>query len=246
MKKRRKITEIVIKESAEISSIIPNEDGTFSLKDSDGHPVDHEQHVSVSYLRNSGKPKILRSVVRDSDDQVGDNPWKKYDKIGFIDTNSREEGEQKLYVCSPSLLLWQDENKRFAYIHHVDLLAGYCSYDVNPERIGWRDFIQRMQASNLMNGADRMLVVVDSEKGSIPLINDRVEPVYSDFMLPDGFTIAYATSDSGTESWINKEMKRRDRVAGHVMVKVKEDQGFLKSLANSGELYIKNTFEEVT
>lgn len=246
MKKRRKITEIVIKESDEISSIVPNKDGTFLLKGNDGHLVDHEQHESVSYFRNSGKPKILRSVVRDSDDQVGDNPWKKYDKIGFIDTNSWEEGEQKLYVCSPSLLLWQDETRRFANIHHVDLLAGYCSYDANPERIGWRDFIKRMQASNLMNGADRMLIVVDSEKGLIPSINDRVESVYGDFMLPDGFIIAYATSDSGTESWINKEMKRRDRVACRVMTKVKEDQCFLKNLANSGELYIKNTFEGVT
>jgi hypothetical protein len=84
VKERRKITEVIVKESAEISSIIPNEDGTFSLIDSQGNLVSHEQHESVCYLRNSGKPKVLRSIVRSRDDEVGDNPWKKYDKIDSL------------------------------------------------------------------------------------------------------------------------------------------------------------------
>ena len=98
MKERQKITQILIKESAVICSIIPNEDGTLSLIDIHGILVQHDQHQAVGYLRNSGKPKILRSIIRSSDDQIGDNPWKKYGKIAFIDTNSLKEGDKKLFV----------------------------------------------------------------------------------------------------------------------------------------------------
>jgi hypothetical protein len=244
MKERQRISEIGIKESAEICSIIRNEDGTFSLMDIQGNLVKHEQYEAVTYLRSSGKPKFLRSIARNSDDQIGENPWKKYDKIGFIDTNNLPKGNKKLFVCSPSLLNWEDETRRNAHIHPQSLFVGYCSADVNPERIGWRDFIQRMQASNFLSRSDRMLIVVDSEKSLIPSINNRVEPVFSDFVLPDGFTMAFATSDTGVESWINKEIRRRDKAAKRAMVKVQEDQIFLDKLIESKYLYIENIFEQ--
>lgn len=243
MKERRKITEVIVKQSAEISSIIPNEDGSLFLIDIEGKLVEHELHQGVGYLRSSGKPKILRSMVKKSDDQIGENPWKKYDKIGFVDTNSLKKGNQRLFVCSPSLLLWQDETRRLADIHHVDLFIGYCSARVNPERVGWCDFIQRMQASSILSQTDEILLVVDSDKASITSINGRIEPVFADFLLPASFTMAYATSDAGMESWINKEMRRRDRVAARAMAKIQQDQDFLDSLRKAGNMYIKNIFE---
>ena len=243
MKERRKITEIIIKDSAEISSIVPNEDGTVSLIDVHGKRVDHEQHDSVGYLRDSGKPKILRSIVRDCNDLVGENPWKKYDKIGFIDTNSIKSDGLKLYVCSPSLLLWQDEYMRLANVHHIDLLVGYCPTGVNPERIGLRDFIERLQSADFINDQDQVLVVVDSDKASISSINERKESVFDDYRLPTNFTVSYATSDAGAESWINKEMKRRDRVASLAIAKIQTDPRFLAIVRENGNLYIKNVFE---
>ena len=237
------MTEIIVKQSAEISSIIPNEDGTLSIIDTDGKLVEHELYQSVGYFRSSGKPKVLRSVARNSDDQVGENPWKKYDKIAFVDTNSLKKGNQRLFVCSASLLIWQDKTRRFADIYHMDLFIGYCSGKVNPERVGWRDFIQRMQASSILSQADRILLVVDSDKASITSINGRITAVFADFLLPAGFTIAYATSDAGMESWINKEMRRRDRVAARAMAKIQQDQGFLDGLRKAKSIYIKNIFE---
>ena len=246
MKKRKKITEITITESADICSIKTNEDGTFSLIDSNGNCVEHIQSESVGYNRDSGKPKILRSISRANGDQPGDNPWKKYNKIGFIDTNSVIENGRKLFVSSSSLLLWEDENRRFANVHHVDLLVGYCLDDVNPERIGWADFIQRMQASKLIESIEKMLIVVDSEKALIPSINKGHKPVFMGFMLPSGFTLAYATSDSGAESWINKEMKKRDNVAGRALPSIKKNQELLNLLAHKERLYIKNDFEQTS
>ena len=213
MKRRQRITEIIVKQSAEICSILPNADGTLSLVDSEGNLVEHEQHQAVGYLRECGKPKILRSIVRTTNDHFGDNPWKKYDKLGFIDTNSKDDAGQHFFVSSSSFLLWQNGDRRFGNIHRNDLLIGLCSADFNPERVAWCDFIYRMQASNLLSATDKMLLVVDSEKSLIASINERTEPVFSDFFLPDGFSIAYATSDAGAESWINKEMRRRDRVS---------------------------------
>ncbi len=75
MKERKRITEIAITESAEICSIKTNDVGTFSLIDTDGNLVGHIQNESVGYDRDSGKPKILRSIARSDDDQVGDNPY---------------------------------------------------------------------------------------------------------------------------------------------------------------------------
>jgi hypothetical protein len=244
VKDRKKIVEIVVKESADISSIVKNDDRTFSLIDSQGELVEHEQSESVGYLKSSGKAKIIRSIVRKDDDRPGDNPWKKYDKIGFIDTNSMIENGWKIYVSSPSLLLWQNEDRRLANIHHVDFLAGLCSNQVNPERIGWTDFIQRLQASQVLTASDKVLIIVDSEKGLISSINERTEPVFEQFMLPDGFTLAYATSDAGSESWINKEMKRRDRVASLALTEVLQNKKLLTLLDKSGSLYIKNSIEQ--
>lgn len=244
MKERKKITEIAITESAEICTIKINDDGTLSLIDSEGNTVGHIQHESVGYERGSGKPKILRSIPKSDLDKVGDNPWKGYDKIGFIDTNSIVEDGRKLFISSSSLLLWEDEGRRFGNVHHVDLLVGYCSKDINPERIGWADFIQRMQASKLLESNDRMLLVVDSEKALIPSINERNEPLIDDFLLPDGFTLGYATSDAGAESWINKEMKRRDAVAGRACSAIRNNGELLRRIELDGQLYIKNNFEQ--
>lgn len=243
MKERKKITEITITESAEICSVKTNTDGRLSLINSDGNSIKYTQSESVGYIRDSGKIKILRSIVRKEDDQTGHNPWKKYDKIGFIDTNNINKNGRKLFVSSPSLLIWKDVNRRFADICHIDPFVGYCISKLNPERIGWADFIQRMQASMLLESSDKILIIVDSDKESISSINERQEPVFMDFMLPNGFTIAYATSDSGAENWINKEMKRRDKVAGRALLKVKKNQNFLKLLATNDKVYIKNDFE---
>lgn len=244
MKKRRKIAELIIKESAEIHSVISNEDGTFSLMNADGKKVAHAQHDGVGYLRDSGKPKFLRSITRDSKDLVGDNPWKKYDKIGFVDTNSIEADGEILYVCSPSFLLWQDESRRIANVHHVDLLVGFCSPGVNPERIGWQDFMQRLRASDVLSEQDKVLLVVDSDKSSIDSINTGKETVYGDYSLPANFALAYATSDAGAESWINKEMKRRDRVASSAISRILNDQELLAVVRAAGRVYVKNTFEQ--
>ena len=244
MKKRHKITELIIKESAEIDSVISNGDGTFSLINSDGKKVAHAQYDGVGYLRDSGKPKFLRSITKGSKDLVGDNPWKKYDTIGFIDTNNIKADSQILYVCSPSFLLWQDESRRTANVHHVDLLVGYCSPGVNPERIGWQDFMQRMQASDVLGSQDKVLLVVDSDMSSIDSINAGEETVCGDYRLPANFALAYATSDSGAESWVNKEMKRRDRVASRAIARIQNDQEFLSVVREAGRVYIRNAFEE--
>lgn len=84
MKKRHKITELIIKESAEIDSVISNGDGTFSLINSDGKKVAHAQYDGVGYLRDSGKPKFLRSITRGSKYLVGDNPWKNMTQLGLL------------------------------------------------------------------------------------------------------------------------------------------------------------------
>jgi hypothetical protein len=244
MKERQRISEIGIKEAAEIGSIIRNEDGTFSIRDVQGNLVNHEQYEATAYFGSSGKPKVLRSIARKSDDRVGDNLWIKYDKIGFIDASYLPVDFEKLFVCSPSIAVWEDETKMGAYIHPQSLLVGYCSAKVNPERIGWCDFIQRIQVANFLSSNDRMLIVVDSEKSLIPSINSRVEPVFPGFFLPDSFTMAFATADGGAENSINKEMIRRDKVAKRALAIVKKDRIFLDKLIKSRRLYINNIFEQ--
>lgn len=246
MKKRQKITEMIITQSAEIASVFPQDNGTLLIVDIHGNPVEHIQHEAVAYLRDSGKPKILRSIPRTTVDRVGDNPWKKYDKIGFIDTNSVLLHDERLFVCSASVRLWADESRRFANLHSVDLFVGYCSIDVNPERLGWRDFINRVESSYVLKRTERMLLVVDSEAGLLPSINDRTEPVFSDYSLPSRFTLARATSDSGAESWINKEMRRRDSAARRALTAIQRNQTLLEILRRAEPVYIKDAFESAS
>jgi len=82
------------------------------------------------------------------------------------------------------------------------------------------------------------------DKSSIDSINTGKETVYGDYSLPANFALAYATSDAGAESWINKEMKRRDRVASSAISRILNDQELLAVVRAAGRVYVKNTFEQ--
>jgi hypothetical protein len=59
---------------------------------------------------------------------------------------------------------------------------------------------------------------VDSCMDEIPAINARERPIVDGFVLPDGITLLYATSDAGAEEFIGPAaMRLCDRVARRLM-----------------------------
>lgn len=242
-KQRHKIREIVIRESADVSNLVPQKDGTLALLTPSGRDVAHAEYHSVGYFRLSGKPKFLRSIAIPDGKSEWTNPWKGYEVLSFVDTNNRGLGDEKLYASSASVLTWEDKVRRFGKVQHVDVLVGICPATQNPERLGWTDIIRRLTDSPLIAQGDKVLVVVDSEKNKLTSINSGQEPIIEGFRLPPNFQLAYATSDTGGESWINQEMRRRDKVARQAMAAVKRDPVFMEILCASRSLYIENKFE---
>lgn len=242
-KTRQRITEVVIQESAVITNLIPGDDGMVSPITASGREVRNAQYASVAYHRAHGKPKFLRSIAIPKNATGTVNPWKCHDVLVFVDASSSNRENAKLFVCSASIATWADEARRFLSINPVDVLVGICGIDENPERIGWADIVERVGASTYINRDTKVLLVVDSEKNRIASINSHEEPVICGKWLPDNHELAFATSDAGAESWINQEMRRRDKVAKKALRAVEREPGFLDLLKSSRKLYITNKFE---
>ena len=60
-------------------------------------------------------------------------------------------------------------------------------------------------------------IVVDSELGALQQYNKREKPLVQDIYLPPGFTLVYASADSGMEFIANQLIRICDKCAGEVL-----------------------------
>lgn len=239
---RRQVTEVVIQETSDIANLVTDAHGRLVPRSSAGKEVKNAQYASAVYLRPSGKLKFLRSIAIPYDVAGPVNPWKLHDLLIFADTSSLTHKSIKLFACSSSVATWQDETRRFLNVQPQEVLVGLCSANTNPERLGWADIIDRVAEAELADENTKVLIVVDSDKNLIPAINSREEELIPGYWLPKNHEIAFATADVGG-SWINQEMRRRDKVGKRVLYAITRDQIVLKLLQTSQKVYLKNQFE---
>lgn len=121
-----------------------------------------------------------------------------YDDVVAIDTN-RKTIDGKVYVAG--CYLSHKEEKWQSFFHQEDI--------DKPESAAWAQVIQKL--ANEKPGKT-ILVIVDSDLGSLDDYNSRKKPFWLDTYLPENFKFGYASADK-SDTAFNRMIKLCDRYA---------------------------------
>lgn len=206
--------------------------------------------VKHYYKRDSGKEKILFSAPASKSDirfLYLDSIRRDFDYLVAVDTNTRVISGRRVSVAvAYATPLLRSAATRIPYIP----IAAYGILDVassiNPERLGWHLILQHHvipthQAQRLKVG-----LVVDSELGVIPQINERSECYYDRHALPPYVKLIYA-SDAAAETLPNQMIRYCDKQAERMMSELHKHLPTLNPAPNGDHNYyafIKILFRE--
>jgi hypothetical protein len=225
-------------------------DGVLSFYDSSGAKV-NPSHVEAGtgYIRESGKLKTVNQGPTDgSRIELDPNAaLTRFDWLFAIDTAKNTLGDCELCVAASVLAyvqlsdpvpreggVFQDWSVRAvpqaAYV--------FRNPRVNPERVGWRELVNRIRDWSAMKRGETVGVIVDSELSQLAAINRRAAPMLGDHYLPDGFELLYASSDVGLDHPQNKLLRICDRMSSRVLKYVAAHQQVLESIRAVDNLFI--------
>jgi len=127
----------------------------------------------------------------------------KFDYIFAIDTNSKIFDKVKISVaCFLSLKINSSKDGyRLAPAGPAQLIEIYDCND-NPELAAILEIAIQELALQQQYNADHKLnvaIITDTELGLHSAINSRSAPIYKGQFLPEGFSLIYASSDTGNE-----------------------------------------------
>lgn len=170
-----------------------------------------------SYMRENGKEKIIHQAFSENADanfslrkHITDN----FNIIAGIDTNTLTIKGRKIsiavaYTSLPVL----HQNPNLLKIHPaIGFIFDNVRSDLNPETLAWHYFLQIALPLIRKNDTHKVALVVDSELGIIPQINNRTKPYYRNSFLPPKIQLQYASSDK-SDDLPNKIIKRCDHTS---------------------------------
>jgi hypothetical protein len=121
-----------------------------------------------------------------------------FELIFGVDTNTKTIGATKVSVVTVCQCIKGGTEKADIVPLGIIELHGVSE---DAERIGWQLACEWLGAAVVPAAAtSRVAVVVDSGLQDLPRINARTVPVRSDWVLPEPFTLIYASADSATSS----------------------------------------------
>jgi hypothetical protein len=180
-------------------------DGRFVITDKAGNQLAPTRiERATHYARAKGVKYQARSVIDDSCVSVGGvEELSRFDQILAIDTNSVDiEGRKVSAAC----LIACRVVKREDGFHLVSIDGCHYVYEFhdvpgNPEMLAIlkiaRDII-KAYGKNIPENF-RVAFITDSELDSHAAMSRREVPLYQNHFLPEGFTLIYASGDTGQE-----------------------------------------------
>lgn len=186
----------------------------------------HLVSISESYDRKGKTPKILRQVVNRLGGTIKMGSEAIYfDRYVGIDTSYKAWGEN--FICATACLTIEQTICHEKGLSKGDILEGvclprlifWCKSGMNPERYGWKKFIETIVRADDFNPEFIYGIVVDSELGLLPKINAREEPVFEDYFLPPNVSLIYGSADTGDDYFYNQLIRSTDRVASSALEK---------------------------
>jgi hypothetical protein len=166
----------------------------------------------LHYDRES-KPKVIAySETSCPPFQNASLSLKDYKYLCAIDTNTREINGRRLLVSAVFLGMWDDTEKSTHFNFWPELHIDVFDFQGKPERYAWHKVMELIRKGPDYDGQNTFGIIVDSELGDIPSMNQRKTAVYKNYYLPDHMVLVYATGDkSGTVQ--NVMIKKCDQFA---------------------------------
>lgn len=160
-------------------------------------------HRTISYKKESGKDKIVSSSpCLDQIGRFGQQVALKSncDFLYSIDTNSKIINGEKLSIAVSYFIPQKLEvyDKEIPFLPYLAFEINDIRENINPETVAWHILIAELaQKHNLSK--EKVAIVVDSDLGKLPEINNRKIPYYEDNYLPQNIHFIYASSERGNE-----------------------------------------------
>lgn len=201
-----------------VSGMQQNADGTFTIFDADGAPVQVNNGYSrIVYPRPKGPKTTIQLPASGGSIGSIEAATPQFTRIVGVDTNSRVVHGRNISVTAVCELL--------AVSYCGDVWSGrveplwaleFHHPTKNSERIGWNHALSKGVELGWFDTGERFLLVVDSHLGELDKINQRTASVIDDFYLPAGASIGYASPET-TDSPVNRLIAHCDRLSKAVI-----------------------------
>ena len=168
---------------------------------------------SKLYYDRETKPKIIAySESSTPPFQNASLSLREYKYLCAIDTNTRKIQGRIVSVSIICLGMWVNEGEHTRFSFWPEVFMDFLDFTGKPERFAWSKFLKLIEKGDDYNGTNTFGVIVDSDLGDIPRINNRQIPLYEDYYLPQQMKLIYASSDKlGTVQ--NVMIKKCDQLA---------------------------------
>jgi len=137
-----------------------------------------------------------------------------YEVIFAIDTNTAEVDGNEVSVAGFMPFSLDARDDGFAVINREKHVQVY-EFDTVPDKPElcaiFKLTLDLKKHAGIGRGS-HVAIVTDTELGSLEAFNAREAPIYEDHLLPEGFTLLYASSDTGWEV-LNKFIRICDKAA---------------------------------
>ncbi len=216
-KKRFTVVNVAFDKEVDIQLSPPNNNGTMSFTHvgSDQVAIPASITTATAYNRAKRHKVLFQADQNPADIYVEPNEFlTKFRSIFAIDTNTDPTSGISISICLWLSLMQKNTQGQWTIESRYLPAFLFNSQGQSPERFGWHNAILRMISSPDVRKP--VALIVDSSLGSLDKINLRIEPVNEDFLLPEGFTLVYASSDSGSEFIANNLIRQCDVMANAI------------------------------
>jgi len=174
-------------------------------------------HTEISYAReNPSKPrKVVARVFGAEPHMEIAAAVEDFSFLVAIDTNSVEVEGRTRSVTGIAI----SDNRAYGVPYCIE------TAELPPEkreRIGWHLAIQELLSDGLLRECDRTLVLVDAHLSELSAISNRSQEIIPGHLLPEAWSMGYASADTGGDFRGNALLQLADKSATQVMRKLSE------------------------
>lgn len=228
--RKERLTDVKIAFENEVNVEIspPSADGKMSFTHADtGQPAFPASITTAkAYERPKGNKILFQAGQNPADIYVEPNEYlAKFESVFAVDTNTNPASGLSISVSLLLSRMEKNTNDEWVIESRYPPAFLFNSPVQEPERFAWHNLILRLMPSTDVKKP--VAIIVDSSLGSLDKINLRTEPVNEDFLLPEGFTLVYASDDG--EFIANKLIRQCDAMAKAIAregVSLKENTWF--------------------
>jgi len=198
-----------------LNRIAFGKNGSIIIRSAVGQEQPTATHIVTTYERDKN-PKVINRLIASPENLtiIPNIVLTRYTWVLAVDTNSpKEKLPNTVFTGIVQSKVLPQIDGRLELSIYLEEVVEIHNLNLPSERFGW-SFV----CKSIINLSPEALVavIVDSELGSIPSINQREEPILDDFYLPNRFELLYASSDTGGGYIANDLLRRCDKNAKEV------------------------------